>query len=548
MTKLNFIFITWIVAAQATYIDTITDVRTNRMVQYLSLQESGGAVITVYDSSGSGLNTTAYNCTARQNGLVDGHYSMQFNGSSSAIAAYTAGLASAFPTNEGSLIIWCRSTATPWGGSGTGGTKVICKYAYDANNFIQINGTNTQMQIIRVAGGVYTAAGVTISDAVKYRDWHCLGLTWSSTANETKFYYNGAQVDSTFWCDTWPGTITAALSGIGASASNYYFNGYISDLAIWDTVLTANDMRRVSYVHTTNGVACFGNSITAGTGASAGDSNYVRRLCSYLKTPIIRNAGVSGTVLQNTAASVFGDVPQTNNGRDRYQRDVLKYNPNYVFILYGLNDLRLSDTAVNVRNYANDLGEILSGLISGGVAGDSIYVGSPPAISNYATSTPWDGGSIAKHLIYNAAAESVAVANSCVFVNVYDAILSGDTANLMSSDGIHPNDTGHKSIATAFYNAVAGPIAIDSIGIAQFTLYHTGIVDSVYVDGVLATSSEAGTDSVLITPATPMMWRREAYTIALWSGGESFGFEYYIKKSLGATTTFMTSIQTGLGF
>ncbi len=180
----------------------------------------------------------------------------------------------------------------------------------------------------------------------------------------------------------------------------------------------------------------FGDSITAGMGASATANRWSSRLAASLGITEI-NSGIGGTVLQNTDSLA-------NNGRDRYVANVLGNRPWRTYILYGLNDLNSTNANLTVALYQNDLIEILQGLIAAGMAPRNIIVGSPPFFTNYT------GGSVTKQQQYADAARVAALSNGCGFVDVYRAMRDGGGSALLDGDGVHPNDAGHTLIASLF--------------------------------------------------------------------------------------------------
>jgi len=200
----------------------------------------------------------------------------------------------------------------------------------------------------------------------------------------------------------------------------------------------------------------FGDSTTS-TGASTAANRWPNVIATN-KGWDFYNAGVGGTVLQNTvqtSVAVIGGAV-TNNGRDTYTTRVTAYNPDYVLILYGLNDLRLNDVAFTVANYQNDLEEIVDGLTAAGIPANHIVIGSPSYMdpAEYGSYSPWDGGSTLDHVAHVAAAAAVAAAKGTLYVDVYQAMLDGGAGALLAVDGIHPNDAGHALIAATFAAAI----------------------------------------------------------------------------------------------
>lgn len=191
----------------------------------------------------------------------------------------------------------------------------------------------------------------------------------------------------------------------------------------------------------------FGDSITAGVGASVTANRWSSVLASRLGITE-NNKGISGSVLQNTAPA------QSGNGRDRYLVDVYNQRPWRIFILYGINDIRYNSPDWTPAAFQNDLQEVVGGLISGGVNADDIVLGSPPFVTGYIPSPPYDGGSISRHLAHVDAVAAVAANSGTRYVDVYRWMMNNGGASLLTNDTVHPNDAGHAAITNAFFSVL----------------------------------------------------------------------------------------------
>jgi len=202
----------------------------------------------------------------------------------------------------------------------------------------------------------------------------------------------------------------------------------------------------------------FGDSITAGAGASDPTRRWADLVAAALDWADAVNAGHSATILQHTPQRAVATVGAAadQNGRDTYLDRVAAHRPAWVLILYGLNDMRLNDPAITVERFQADLGEVVDGLVASGVAARRIVIGSPPHLpaGAYALHPPWDGGGPALHARYDAACAAVAASRGARFADVYRAMADGGGDRLVSPDQIHPNDAGHAVIAAAFLAAI----------------------------------------------------------------------------------------------
>lgn len=103
---------------------------------------------------------------------------------------------------------------------------------------------------------------------------------------------------------------------------------------------------QVKNLHTASGktIVCFGDSLTAGSGAPAG-SDYPSLLRQRLPLPVV-NAGVPG----DTAAAAIS----------RIKRDVLSKDPRIVIVELGANDfLRTGGDQRSIEKIFNDLGTVV---------------------------------------------------------------------------------------------------------------------------------------------------------------------------------------------
>ena len=246
-----------------------------------------------------------------------------------------------------------------------------------------------------------------------------------------------------------------ARNSQGITPANF-LNGTVCRVAIYNTVLTGDQVKAITRAIRTLAVG-FGDSIMLGSYYVTEEEKLFNIICTtkgYEK----QNSGIGSTTLQNTtqnAFPVFGGAV-TNNGRDRYLTDVVNYTPKWVFILYGLNDVRINDASCTAALFENDLGEIIDGLIASGVAPGNIVIGSPTYIpaASYALYPNWDGGSLVEHAAHVAAALAVATVKNTRYVDVYAAMLAGGGDSLIAADGIHPNAAGHAVIAEAFLSSL----------------------------------------------------------------------------------------------
>jgi len=168
-------------------------------------------------------------------------------------------------------------------------------------------------------------------------------------------------------------------------------------------------------------LVCMGDSLTEGYGVSV-ESRWTDLLSLKLDIPII-NSGISGDT--------------TNGMLSRFREMVIDLNPSHVFILGGTNDvyLRVPDEVIlsnllAMMRYARYKGlEVIMGIPTPIYEGDLdesiIYLNPIPAALAIEQFN--------KKLIQFCIEEEIA------YVNFYQ----GFNKDMMLTDGLHPNETGH---------------------------------------------------------------------------------------------------------
>ena len=163
-------------------------------------------------------------------------------------------------------------------------------------------------------------------------------------------------------------------------------------------------------------IICFGDSLTAGVGASRG-FDYPSRLALMTGVEVM-NAGVPGDT--------------TADGLQRLQEDVLDYHPDVVLITLGGNDLR---KRVDIAAVEVNLTAIIEGIQDSGAM---VVLGG--------LQIPLYGRELSR--MY----ESVARQTGSVLIpNIFDGIFAD---RRLMSDSIHPNDAGYEIMTGYFHEAL----------------------------------------------------------------------------------------------
>lgn len=268
---------------------------------------------------------------------------------------------------------------------------------------------------------------------------------FSFGVNNFQVCTNGALAEPYTAASALPVSPTILQLGVSVAGNSEALNGVLSEISFYPVILSKPSMiRATSDKEIMTG---FGDSITAGYNATTIANRWVN-LVAAAKGYAPINAGISSTTLQNTAYTTTG-LPGINNGRDRYQAYLTGVNKGkHVYILYGVNDIRLGNTtqpSLTPALYQNDLGEIVDGLLAAGYLASDIVIGSPPFFIN--------GDEPVRHAAIANAARQVAVDKHVKFADVYNYMLNNGGTSLVSGDDLHPNDAGMAAIATAMIAA-----------------------------------------------------------------------------------------------
>lgn len=203
-------------------------------------------------------------------------------------------------------------------------------------------------------------------------------------------------------------------------------------------------------------LSAFGDSITAGASVDPSE-RWATRLASDLGLEL-RNKGISGTVLQNSADA--NNYPRPENGFSRFRRDLLGPDrSDYIAILYGTNDARHTGApqTLNRDGFVRDFRAMLGALLDAGVPAQNICIGSPAYIpdAGFAMGDPeFTGQSRPNFEAYVTSVRHLAGEFGTFYAPVNEAMQFRGGNALVLPDCIHPNAAGHAVIADAFAAAV----------------------------------------------------------------------------------------------
>jgi hypothetical protein len=215
-------------------------------IAYWPQDEASGTVIT--DRSGNARNGVYTAVTIGAAGIGDGHTAASYDGATSFGNIFSASLAAAFSGAEGTIGCWCKvANAGVWTDAVA---RRIMYLAVDANNRVSLVKpvASNEIDWLYVAGGTTKQAGVTTFSPTTF--FH-LALSWSKSADQVKFYVNGAQSGATVTgLGVFAGTLAAATTLLGAisTAPANVWSGSLAHAAIWARALSAAEVASLAVI------------------------------------------------------------------------------------------------------------------------------------------------------------------------------------------------------------------------------------------------------------------------------------------------------------
>ncbi len=200
----------------------------------------------------------------------------------------------------------------------------------------------------------------------------------------------------------------------------------------------------------------FGDSITIGQGSSDGQG-YRGRLADKLTAFF----GVRASVVDEGA-----DATKSNRGDERIDESLARRHPAYTLILYGTNDWNAAECKNAPPCYTIDsLRDIvLSARGSQSLPVLSTIIPADPTSIQQPDRNAWVA---AQDDRIRALARSMSVP----LADPQALFVKDPNFTHLYVDHVHPNDAGYELIATAFFNAITGPVDTSSSSLALPALF-----------------------------------------------------------------------------
>jgi hypothetical protein len=167
-------------------------------------------------------------------GIGDGNSAPGFDGTNDYVNVNTVALKAAFNTAEGSLHLWLKVAAA---GVWTDGTaRYAMRFSVDGNNYIIVikASANNTLTWTYAAGGVTEARSTVTAGPT---DWFTMGMSWSKSAEEVRYYLSGAWQETDTTLGVWAGAFANMFIGVANAVPTFQWSGSLAHGAIWDRVL-----------------------------------------------------------------------------------------------------------------------------------------------------------------------------------------------------------------------------------------------------------------------------------------------------------------------
>ena len=200
-------------------------------IAYWPLWEAAGAV--AEDISGHGFDGAYVGVTLGSPGIGDGEVCPFFDGANDWVNVFSAALATAFDSTEGSMIIWCKMfNVGVWT---DGNQRMAFQFRQDVNNrLVSFKLVNNTYRLQHDGAGV-GRFGVKATTTISWFHW---AVTWSIADNETLFYFDGAE----FAADAAPTVWAGAMGTAYVSDNGFPFHGWLAHAAVFNRPLSAKQI------------------------------------------------------------------------------------------------------------------------------------------------------------------------------------------------------------------------------------------------------------------------------------------------------------------
>jgi lysophospholipase L1-like esterase len=217
-----------------------------------------------------------------------------------------------------------------------------------------------------------------------------------------------------------------------------------------------------TYLYVNNGpvatgdISGFGNSITFGLNANPQNVNdWIAQLAYNLGTTP-NNLGLSSSTLEKqTPLNPFGAA----NAIDRVAGTIPTKDATHrlLVIMYGINDVRYNGANYTTTNFALDYDTVLTSIYAKGWDSTTVIMTSTTYVDSASAFVSFSGNPIAtyaRQASFDSTIQARAAFHHVKYVDVKTPMILAGKKDVLSSDGLHPSNAGHRIIALAIAKAL----------------------------------------------------------------------------------------------
>jgi lysophospholipase L1-like esterase len=387
----------------------------------------------VLDASGNGYHATPTAVTFGATGIGDGKTAAAFDGATSFINFYSAGLSTAWNGDEFTIALWIQVDVAAWSDGVNGDALSI--YSAGFGNNIEIYKTSANVLNVNFGiGGSSLSKNFTLSQSTA---WVNVAITRSVSNNRARVYINGVQdgADVT-GSGAWANGLQSTASVLGASNAvpQQLWDGNIAHVVVVGRELSAAEVASIASPFDGGGFLPLGDSKTVGatdevngTGYPIILSNVLNNTGRYYREMPTRIA-TGGWKITDLRAAIVTQIP------------ALTITPKYALINIGVNDAGITSKA----NFQADMVLINAALLAKWpyirIGWARVWYQADP--SACATLDGWIG-----ELVPTTAGTFLGPDERIVLEN-------GDDGATLTGDGVHPNHAGYTAMAAAWRSAM----------------------------------------------------------------------------------------------
>lgn len=217
-----------------------------------------------------------------------------------------------------------------------------------------------------------------------------------------------------------------------------------------DSAIAKRLQLNVSTAFTRDSIVLLSDSYGQAAGASAASYGFAKLLADHLQLVLVNKAVSGSTLMKRSPVDPYGSV----NLLDRLSDIPTKTaRHKYIVCAYGLNDVGYNGANYTAANFSTDYRTVLDNMISKGWAASEIILVTPWYISDggygsYASTTGTTLVTATRHIQFVDTVLALASQYGTMVFDIYRSQAASGDIKFLSSDAIHPYNTGHAFIAS----------------------------------------------------------------------------------------------------